>query len=118
LVHKLGTSTQKSIRLLLAHEEQGVLTRSNQLMHGAMKLHHGSGLSGTIVSAQTSPIILIFLLVNLTHPLSKVNNIYLLIYQVYYSSCLGGGKKFSVVLESRTPISETQNYARSGFEGS
>jgi hypothetical protein len=31
---------------VLAHgEERGVLTRSNQLMHGAMRLHHGSGFS-------------------------------------------------------------------------
>jgi hypothetical protein len=40
---------------VLAYEEQGVLTRPNQLMHGAMKLHQGSGFSATIVSAQTSP---------------------------------------------------------------
>jgi len=49
-----------------------------------------------------------FHLVNFTHPLVKVNNIFLLIYQVYYISCLGRGG-IDVVLESRTQISETQN---------
>jgi hypothetical protein len=79
----------ESYSFVLAHgEEQGVLARSKQMMHGAMRLHHGSGFSGNdgirpnqphyfdVSSRLISP-----------HPLCKVNNISLLVYQVYYISC-------------------------------
>jgi len=40
----LGLRLRKYSFVLAHGEEQGVLTRSIQLMHGAMKLHHGSWL--------------------------------------------------------------------------